>query len=101
MLFIGRKIDHKIGLRDKLFIGAYGKIVFCSTFVRLTLLLDGFLPQGIRNIKTAVAHIQSLVEALGATTYNYNILSFKDGHTITEFFSIHKSAGSQLGKLFT
>ena len=52
-----------------------------------------------RRCSARVAHIQALVEALGATADNDNIPAFDKFAAVGEFAAVHKSAFAELRKL--
>jgi len=97
---VGGEVDHQVGLRDQFLVGADLEIVVGGVLPRLPLLGDRFGAQGIGDIEAAVAEVEPLVEALGATADDDDLLSFQ-GLDAVEFRGIHEPALRQLLQLPT
>ena len=73
MLFIWCKIHHDISGRKHFLIGANRETIFGCVEVGLALFLNRSRAEGIGYVEAGVAHVEALVEALGATAHNHNL----------------------------
>ena len=101
VLLVRSQVQHQIGGRDQLFIGADRKAVVGGFLPGGTLLGDGGLAQGVGDIQPGVAHVQALVQALGTTAHNHHLLAFQHVAAVRELFALHETTLAQLGQLLT
>jgi hypothetical protein len=71
-----------IWFTTEVFISANVKAVFTGVLPGLPFLGYRFFAQRVTDIQTAVAHVQALIQALSAASYNYNFHSEQFVNTI-------------------
>ena len=101
MLLVGRKIQHQVGAGYQFFERPGNKAVAGCVFPGSALFGDGVRPQGVGDIQPAVAHVQPLVQTLGATADNHDFLAPELAHAIAELRTVHESALAKLFQLKT
>ena len=74
VLLVRGEVEHDVGGGEELLVGADGEAVLGGVLPRLTLLGDGFLAEGVGDVQAAVAEVETLVEALGATADHDHLL---------------------------
>jgi hypothetical protein len=98
VLLVGGEVDNQIGLGDQLLIGAHGETIAGGVLPGLTLLFDGRVAQGVRNVEAAVAQVQPLMQSLGAAADDDDLLAL-EGLDAVELRGIHEAALTKLLKL--
>ena len=101
VLLVRSQVQHQIGGRDQLFIGADHEAVVGGLLPGGALLGDGGLAQGVGDVQPGVAHVQTLVQALGATAHNHHLLALQHVAAVRELFALHETTLAQLGQLLT
>ena len=72
VLLVRGEIHHNVSSRKHFLVGADGETIFGCVEVGLSLFLNRSGAEGIRYIEAGVAHVETLVEPLGATAYNHD-----------------------------
>ncbi|CXA93606.1 Uncharacterised protein [Salmonella enterica subsp. enterica serovar Typhi] len=99
VLFVRRKVNHQVSLRDQLFVGAYFEAVFGRFTPGGALLSNSFFTQGVGNIQTGVTHVQALVQTLSATADDDHFFTLQVARAVGEFVAAHKATFTQLRQL--
>ena len=73
VLFIRGEVHHDVSGRKHFLVGANGETIFGSVEVGLALFLNRSGAEGVRYIEAGVTHVETLIEALGATAYNHDL----------------------------
>ena len=99
VLLVRGQVEHEIGAGDQLLEGAGDKAVARGVLPGGALVGDGLGPQGIGDVEPAVAHVEALVEPLGATADNHDFSAPQLADAIVELRAIHESAFAKLFQL--
>ena len=101
VLLVWCQVTNQISCWDQFFVSADNETVFGSVFPGLTLLGDGCFTQSVGNVQARVTHVQTLVQALCATTNDDDFLAFQEVRFRGELVTIHKTTATQLIQLLT
>ncbi len=77
VLLVRGQVQYQIGFGNQFFKSADSKGVISGIDPGLALFLDGCCTQGVADIQTTVAHVQSLIETLGTTAKNHDFFTFQ------------------------
>ncbi|MNU96885.1 hypothetical protein D3C71_869380 [compost metagenome] len=101
VLLVRGQVQYQISGRDQIFIGTNHEAVVGGLLPGGALLGDGGLAQGIGDVQPGVAHVQALVQTLGATAHNHHLLALERRTTVSELLALHETTLAQLGQLLT
>jgi len=99
VLLVRGEVEHHVGGGQQFLVGADGKAVLGGVLPRLALLGDGLVAKGVRHVEAAVAEVETLVEALGATTDHDHLLAAERLHAVGELVEVHEAALAEFGEL--
>ena len=89
MLFVGCQISDHIGGRDHLGIGADFKTVFSRIFPALPFSRHGAFTERVRDVQSACAQTQPLIQTLSAAADDDDLFAFERFYSVIEFVFRH------------
>ena len=99
VLLVRSQVEHEVGCRDQVGVGAHGEPVLRGIAPGRALLGDRRIAQRVGDVQPAVAEVQSLVEALGATANDNQLLAAQSVDAIDELTAVHEAAFAELLEL--
>ena len=100
VLLVWGKVSHQVSSGNHFLVGSHLESIFHGVLVAGTLFGNGLCTQCIAYIKTGIPQVHSLMETLGTTTDDNNLLAFQGICSVGKFFPIHKAAVTQLNQGF-
>jgi hypothetical protein len=98
VLLVGREVTDQVGARDELLVRAHFEAVAGGVAEARALLLDGIGTQRVAHVQAGVAHVEALVQALGAAADDDHLLALEPLDAV-ELATVHEATATELVQL--